>query len=166
MAITLIAGTAEHAQAQRHLDTCAEIATTASCLRSRCGSVVARGAAQLGTGRNDPPNRCAPTSCGKDTLPAGFRSDRTCCVHAEQNAILEALRDNPSQVAGARIYFLRLGADSRPAFAGAPYCTSCSKLTQAAGIAEFVLWHQTGITVYGADEYNRLSYRHADAGHV
>jgi deoxycytidylate deaminase len=155
-------GTLEYRQALQNMHACAEVAAQALCVRVRCGAVVARGGLVLGVGRNDPPDQRAPSYCGKDDLPAGFRSDRTCCVHAEQNAILNALRAHPGQVAGARMYFLRIDGDGNPVRAGAPYCTICSKLTQAAGIAEFVLWHQHGMTVYNADEYNLLSFQHAD----
>ena len=157
---------AEATEAQQFLDHAADLARTARCLRSRCGSVIVAssgaGPALTGSGVNSPPDGCPIERCFKPDLPAGFRSDRTCCVHAEQNAILDALRRHPDQVAGSRLYFIRLDELGRPTPAGVPYCTICSKLTQAAGIAEFVLLHAAGITVYGADDYNRLSYRHAD----
>ena len=156
----------EAVEAQQFLDQAAGLALAARCLRSRCGSVIvtdsAAGPTVIGSGVNSPPGGCAIERCFKGDLPAGFRSDRTCCVHAEQNAILDALRTHPNRVDGSRLYFIRLDDLGRPAPAGAPYCTICSKLTQAAGIAEFVLLHPAGITVYGADEYNRLSFRHAD----
>lgn len=153
---------AEAQMAYRYLDEAAYLATQALCRRSRCGSVIVAGGKVIGGGANSPADGCALTECFKGALPADFRSDRTCCVHAEQNAILNALRRNPTQVAGARLYFIRLDEHGQAAPAGNPYCTICSKLTQAAGISEFVLLHPEGITVYGADEYNRLSFRHAD----
>lgn len=155
----------EGAEAERANDFLAEaayLATQALCYRSRCGSVIVAGGKVIGGGANSPADGCALNECFKGALPPGFRSDRTCCVHAEQNAILEALRRNPARVAGARLYFIRLDEHGQSAPAGAPYCTICSKLTQAAGISEFVLLHPEGVTVYGADEYSRLSFRHAD----
>lgn len=154
----------EHAvDAGRHLAAAAAIAAEAMCLRSSCGSVIVSDGEVIGRGHNSPPDGCAIDRCFKPDLPAGFRSDRTCCVHAEQNAILDALRRHPSRVAGSRLYFIRLDALGQPKPSGQPYCTICSKLTQAPGIAEFVLLHADGITVYGADEYNRTSFRHAGA---
>ena len=164
---TLLAGK-DADEAGRFIAAAAQVAGGALCHRSQCGSVIVAGsgspdAVVIGSGVNSPADGCAIGRCFKPDLPAGFKSDRTCCVHAEQNAILDALRRHPSRVAGSRLYFIRLDEHGRPAPAGAPYCTICSKLTQAAGIAEFVLLHPEGITVYDADEYNRISFRHADA---
>ena len=153
---------AEERDALTFLTAAADVAQEASCHRSRCGSVIVADGEILGSGRNDPPDCCSLAACFKDQLPAGFRSDRTCCVHAEQNAILDALRSHPDRVAGSRLYFVRLDDTGQVKRSGAPYCTICSKLTQASGVAEFVLWHPHGVTVYDADEYNRLSFRHAD----
>jgi len=157
----------EAAAAQVFLDAAAGHAAGALCHRSRCGSVVvadgpAGGPVVIGAGRNDPPDGCPLAVCGKDGLPAGFKSDKTCCVHAEQNAILDALRRHPDRVAGSRLYFVRLDEAGRAKPSGRPYCSICSKLTEAAGCAEFVLWHADGISVYGVHEYNLLSFRHAD----
>lgn len=44
--------------------------------------------------------------------------------------------------------------------AGKPYCTICSKMALDVGIAEFVLWHEEGITVYDTKEYNELSFQY------
>lgn len=160
----LLTGTDD--EAGRFIAAAAQVAGGALCHRSRCGSVIVAGsgspdAVVIGSGVNSPPDGCAVDHCFKPDLPAGFRSDRTCCVHAEQNAILDALRRHPTRVAGSRLYFIRLDTAGRPKPSGQPYCTICSKLAQAADIAEFVLLHADGITVYGADEYNRLSFRHA-----
>jgi deoxycytidylate deaminase len=156
----------EARDAERFLAAAVDVARGALCHRSRCGSVIVADGVVIGAGRNDPPAGCPLGACGKDTLPAAFRSDRTCCVHAEQNAILGALRRHPARVSGARLYFIRLDADNEPLRSGRPYCTICSKLAQAAGLAEFVLWHPDGITVYDTDEYNRLSFQHADDQHA
>ncbi len=153
---------AEADRAHGFLAEATHVATSALCHRSRCGSVIVAGGKVIGRGANSPADGCALAECFKGALPAAFRSDRTCCVHAEQRAILDALRRHPNQVAGARLHFIRLDEHGQPAPAGAPYCTICSKMTQVAGISEFVLLHPEGITVYGADEYNRLSFRHAD----
>lgn len=163
---------AERDEAILFLHNAATVATSAQCVRSRCGTVIVAviefpdglvGRAIIGVGANRPPDGCMPETCAKDTLPESFKSDRTCCVHAEQTAILDAFRNNPDLVPGSRLYFVRVDENGAPKFSGPPYCTICSKLTQAAGIAEFVLWHPDGVTVYDADEYNRLSFRHADA---
>ena len=79
-------------------------------------------------------------------------TDKTCCVHAEQRAIMDALRNNTNKIMGSTLYFIRLD-DTRifsqiGAQAGKPYCTICSKMSLDAGIKKFVLWHKQGIFVF------------------
>lgn len=140
-------------------------AALATCKRSRCGSVVVdKDGKVIGEGFNSPAgNLESQRRClaNKDLLNRKV-TDKTCCVHAEQRAILDALRRSPKKVAGSTLYFIRLGPDGRPSRAGDPYCTICSKMALEAGIAEFVLWHDGGPTAYRTDEYNLLSYKYTD----
>lgn len=46
--------------------------------------------------------------------------------------------------------------------AGKPYCTICSKMALDAGVSEWVLWHDKGITIYDANEYNEISFGHLE----
>ena len=85
-------------------------------------------------------------------------TDKTCCIHAEQRAIMDALINNSDKLFGSRLYFIRLDEDDVPSKAGNPYCTICSKMVVDVGIQEFVLWHEKGICVYDSQEYNDLSY--------
>lgn len=140
----------------------AKIAGESPCLRSRCGAVIASKNRLLGEGYNAPPLDERLESCLKDSLPANFKSDKTCCVHAEQRAIMNALRGYPDQVEGATLYFIRLDDLGNQKMAGKPYCTICSKMALDVGLAEFVLWHEEGITAYDTKEYNRLSFAWRD----
>lgn len=153
-------------QAMSHILYAAGLAQSAACLRSRCGSVIVDAGQRIGSGVNAPPaglvsqQRCLR----RQELATGFKSDTTCCIHAEQRAVMDALRHYPDQVPGSRLYFIRLDASGRPRIAGQPYCTHCSKLALDVGIAEFVLWQAAGITVYDTVEYNDLSYAWAPGG--
>jgi pyrimidine deaminase RibD-like protein len=95
--------------AERFLDLAADAARTATCLRSSCGAVVVGRGVVLGTGSNSLPGGCAPTLCLKESgsLGAGFKSDRTCCTHAEVRAITNALK-GCADVSGATVYFTRV----------------------------------------------------------
>lgn len=154
---------AEAKQASAEYDQAIAAAHEATCRRSKCGSVIVRDGAVVGRGFNSPPGdlesqrRC---HLDKSQYGKGFKSDRTCCIHAEQRAILDASVRNPDKLAGSRLYFIRLDGEDRPKKSGRPYCTHCSKLALDAGIAEFVLWHDEGICVYPTEEYNDLSYAH------
>jgi hypothetical protein len=75
---------------------------------------------------------------------------------------MDALKNNRNELAGSRLYFIRLGEDNNPQKAGKPYCTICSKMALDVGVAEFVLWHDRGVCVYNTDEYNLLSYQYQE----
>jgi Cytidine and deoxycytidylate deaminase zinc-binding region len=147
-------------QAMSHITYVARLARSAACRRSRCGSVIVSAGRRIGTGVNAPPaglvsqQRCLR----RHELAPGFKSDTTCCIHAEQRAVMDALRNHADRVPGSRLYFIRLDAAGRPQIAGRPYCTHCSKLALDVRIAEFALWQAGGITIYDTVEYNDLSY--------
>ncbi len=149
-------------EAKSFLDGAAEVARSATCQRHRCGSVIVSEGKTVGSGFNSPPanaedqRRC---SVQKDSYNKRV-TDKTCCVHAEQRAIMDALSKNPSLIRGSRLYFIRLGPDGTATRSGKPYCTICSKMALDAGIAEFVLWHDNGVCVYNTGEYNTLSFQY------
>lgn len=151
---------------ERWVDACVKEARRATCTRSRCGSVIVMDAVIIGKGHNSPPGddesqrRCAN---GKEDYHPKV-TDKTCCIHAEQRAIMDALRNNPGKLAGATLYFVRLDGKGEKSIAGKPYCTICSKMALDVGIKEFVLWHKEGIVAYGAEEYNDLSYAFRGGG--
>jgi deoxycytidylate deaminase len=135
------------------------IASVASCKRSKCGSVVVdKNLHIIGEGWNSKP--CGEEGeCFKDSLATTFKSDRTCCIHAEQRAIMDALKHNPEKVIGGSIFFLRLDENDKPKHSGQPYCTICSKMALDVGIKKFVLLHKEGWTAYDTKYYNELSFK-------
>lgn len=148
----------EAEEAIRYLGLAAEEAKHSQCFRSRCGSVIVSDGKVIGKGFNSPPRNRTIDHCFKDGLPADFKSDKTCCVHAEQRALIDALTHHPTEVPGARIYFIRLDDDGNMMRSGDPYCTICSKMVCDAWISEFLLWHEEGVCVYETEEYNMLSF--------
>ena len=145
--------------AKRYIDKAAEIAEKSTCLRSKCGAVIVKDDVVLGSGFNSLPLNEHIDHCIKDELPSAFKSDRTCCMHAEQRAIMEALKENPSKLKGSRLYFIRLDDNGDKKASGKPYCTICSKMALDSGVSEFVLLHDKGICVYSTKEYNALSFQ-------
>lgn len=150
----------EEKEALGYLHETVEIAKKATCKRSKCGSVIVRSERVIGKGFNSPPDdiedqrRC---SASKDSYHKKV-TDKTCCVHAEQRVIMDALRNDPDSLPGSRLYFIRLDGNGSPSRAGSPYCTLCSKMALDSGISEFVLWHEEGVCVYNTKEYNDISY--------
>jgi hypothetical protein len=168
----------EAEKAREWIAAAADAARPSSCLRSRCGAIIVRDDMVIGFGYNSPPGDRPPRACLKDEITESemrgegtFKSDKTCCVHAEQRALLFALEDMPAgetaedYLRGAVVYFSRVDSEGRPVPSGAPYCTVCSKLYADVGIG-WCLWHreevwgEEGIYRYGPREYNKISFRH------
>ena len=152
----------EKDEAKRHFNLAADLARGSKCLRARGGALIVNGNMGVAGGHNSPPGDVGIDRCFKDDLPDGFKSDRTCCVHAEKRAIHNALSTHPGKLEDARIYFTRIDENNQIVKAGRPYCTGCSKDILDVGIAEVVLWHENGICVYDSVEYNELSFKHGE----
>jgi deoxycytidylate deaminase len=151
---------AEIATAMEWLKVAAEYAAESTCHRSKCGSVIiSKWQDEIGAGYNSMP--CNATGeCFKDKLAPTFKSDKTCCMHAEQRAIMQALKYESHHLPDSRLYFIRLDDEGKMKFSGEPYCTICSKMALDAGIAEFVLYRKEGICVYDTKEYNEISFEY------
>ncbi|MFA5086807.1 MAG: NUDIX domain-containing protein [Candidatus Paceibacterota bacterium] len=137
----------------------ANSAERALCLNAKCGAVIVKDDEIIGSGYNAPPlDKEENRMCGKEIINDKPNYDKTCCVHAEWRAITSALKNDPTKIKGAKLYFARINDQGEIIKSGQPYCTVCSRLALDAGIDKFVLWHAAGIGEYGADEYNQLSY--------
>lgn len=148
--------------ALKYIDEAVKIAQNATCQRSKCGSIIVANDIIIGAGFNSPPQHLeSQRRCynSKDIYHKKI-TDKTCCIHAEQRAIMDALIKNPDKILGSRLYFIRLDAENKPTRSDAPYCTICSKMALDYGIAEFVLHHNKGICVYDTEEYNNLSFQY------
>jgi deoxycytidylate deaminase len=134
-------------------------AEKALCLKAKCGTVIVLNGEIIGRGYNAPPGddttqrRCGEVF-GASSKP---KSDRTCCVHAEWRAILDAIR-NKKDISSSTLYFTRVDDSGNLLMSGKPYCTVCSRLALDSGIKYFGLWHEEGIKLYDTKEYNSLSY--------
>lgn len=136
------------------------IATNAECDRSRCGAIIVSDENTLiGSGYNSPAGTKKRCHIDKSTYHRKV-TDKTCCVHAEQRAIMDALKHNPNLLEGSTLYFVRLDDNGEIAKSGEPYCTICSKMALDVGIKDFVLWHEDGICAYDTEYYNELSYEY------
>jgi deoxycytidylate deaminase len=138
----------------------AQVAREATCHRAQCGSVVVSAEGVIiGSGFNAPPmesesQRMCSAQYDTSLKP---KSDKTCCVHAEWNAILDAAIHNGIHIAGATLYFMRVDTKGEFTNAGEPYCTVCSRLALQSGISTFGLW-ESGPRMIPTDEYNLMSY--------
>ena len=138
------------------------IALGALCLRAKCGAViVASDGVMIGSGYNAPPTddvsvrKCLSKNYDRTKKP---KYDLTCCVHAEWRAIIDALKNDAEKVRGATLYYVRLSDEGNIRPSGKPFCTVCSRLALDVGISAFGLWHEDGVMLYDANDYNERSY--------
>ena len=138
-----------------------KVAADSLCLRSKCGSVIVKSGKVVGKGFNSPPqNKVELRMCLNEyDIPAGFRHDRTCCIHAEQRAIQDGLRKG-KDMSGGRIYFIRIDEQGNKLKSKDLKCTICSRAVLDAGISEFALYSENGVQIYDTEEFNRLSYQY------
>jgi len=149
----------------RIMDIVVGYAQRSTCHRSKCGSIIVDCPFTptfdvLGIGYNSMPcNKEA--ACFKDSLAPTFKSDKTCCVHAEQRAIMDGLARTPYlSTLATYLFFIRLDEEGKPKPSGKPYCSICSKMALDAGISKFCLWSEEGWIAYDTEEYNELTFKY------
>lgn len=138
-----------------------KMAKQSKCNDARCGSIIINDGVIIGKGFNSPPgNLESQRRCHikKDHYNKKV-SDKSCCVHAEERAIMDALRNNPDKLKGAILYFVRVDDSGNPQNAGKPFCTICSKFALDVGIKGFALYHGVW-KIYDTVEYNDISYEY------
>ncbi|MBS3065678.1 hypothetical protein J4229_01390 [Candidatus Pacearchaeota archaeon] len=142
-----------------------EEAKKSGCKKAKSGALIIKGLSIFGEGHSSPPGYLeSQRRCFEDKSKLHLKiTDKTCCIHAEDRAVNDVLTKlgiNYKQILkGSRIYYIRLDLKDNPIRAGQPYCTSCSKRVLDVGISEWALWHDEGIAVYTAEEYNLISYQ-------
>jgi dCMP deaminase len=105
-------------------------ATRSTCLRRRVGAIVVKDRMVLSTGYNDTPRgmrNCGDGGCERCASEAasGSSLDTCLCLHAEQNAIVQAAYHGIG-IAGATIY-----CTHQP-------CLTCAKMIVNSGIVRIV----------------------------
>ncbi|MDR5695360.1 MAG: cytidine/deoxycytidylate deaminase family protein [Armatimonadota bacterium] len=83
-------------------------ATRSTCLRRKVGAVIVKDRMVLSTGYNDTPRglpNCGDGGCARcaSEVPSGQGHDTCLCLHAEQNAILQAAYHGVA-IAGGTLY--------------------------------------------------------------
>ena len=138
----------------------AEAAQKATCRRAKCGSVIVRDGIIIGEGHNAPPlnDEVRRTCDAVWDYAKKPKYDKTCCVHAEWRAVIDACKRNTDKISGSVLYFMRIDEGGNFTDAGEPFCTVCSRFTMEAGVSEFALWNDDGADLYPLVEYDQKSY--------
>lgn len=149
--LRIVAGHARSA-----LDSAIEIARNSKCAKSRRGVAIFDPNTGLvyGVGSNAPPR---PFRCdGSDACRAACGK---VAVHAEESAIVGAIRSHGSHsVEGLHLVHVKVvNGEAFPS--GSPSCAECSKMVLAWGIAVVWLLHEDGLRPYEAADFHARSLR-------
>ncbi|MFA6338950.1 MAG: deaminase [Candidatus Paceibacterota bacterium] len=147
--------------ADKYIEEAKIMAQKATCSRAKCGAVIVKDEEIIGRGFNSPPyNDEKERRCENKKNEYDIKvTDKTCCMHAEQRAIMDALRNHADKLEGSKLYFSRFYSNGKQRLTGGRegknqlYCTVCTKMMFDVGVAEFILPHVKGIGVYLAEEY-------------
>ena len=137
-------------------------AQKATCRRAKCGSVIVSVDGKIiGCGFNAPPlelesQRFCDTELNIEVKP---KYDKTCCIHAEWNAIIDALKNNSDKIKGSTLYFMRIDDNKNFTDSGDPFCTVCSRLALQSGVGYFALWDKKPI-IYKCLDYNIKTFEY------
>ena len=125
-----------------YLDIAETVASRATCLRKKYGTVIVKDDEIISTGYCGAPrgrkNCCDLGYCTKKQLLPNQRHggyDACRSVHAEQNAIINASRE---QMIGATMYLCGLDAKTGEFVANSTSCQLCKRMIINAGIVEAV----------------------------
>lgn len=121
-----------------YLDIAETVASRATCLRKKYGSVIVKNDQIISTGYNGAPrgrkNCCDLGFCTKKKLLPNRRHggyDACRSVHSEQNAIISASRE---EMIGATLYLVGYRTENHVYEEGAAPCLMCRKMIINAGI--------------------------------
>jgi len=126
-----------------YLDIAETVATRATCLRKKYGTVIVNHDQIISTGYNGAPRgrvNCSDLGyCTKKKLLPDERHggyDACRAVHSEQNAIISASRE---EMMGGTIYLVGYRTENHEYEEGAAPCLMCRKLIINAGIEEVIV---------------------------
>ena len=147
-------------KAETYFNIAWDITQNATCERSKCGCIIVKNDKIIWKWFNTPPKDLElQRRCTYDKNSYHRKvTDKTCCIHAEQRAIMDALRNYPNEIEWADLYFIRLDEIWNISKSWKPYYTICSKMALDTWIKHFLLRHEEGTTEYDTPEYNLLSY--------
>ena len=125
-----------------YLDIAQTVAERSTCLRRKFGAIIVKNDVIVSTGYNGAPRgrkNCSDLQfCFRDkmNIPRGERYELCRSVHAEQNAVIAAPRD---QMLGATLYMACVTPEEGDIVGGMNSCMMCKRVILNAGIAKVVV---------------------------
>ena len=125
-----------------YLDIAQTVAERATCLRRMFGAIIVKNDTIISTGYNGAPRgrkNCSDLGyCMRDKLniPRGERYEMCRSVHAEQNAIIAAPRE---QMLGATLYMACVSPETGEVVSGMNSCMMCKRVILNAGISRVIV---------------------------
>ncbi len=125
-----------------YLDIAQTVSERSTCLRKKYGAIIVQNDSIVATGYNGAPRgrqNCSDLGfCMRDKLgiPRGERYEMCRSVHAENNAIISASRD---EMLGATIYMACVDAKTGELLGGTTSCAMCKRVVINAGIKTVIV---------------------------
>ena len=142
-----------------YLDIAQTILERATCLRNNVGAVIVKNDEIISTGYNGAPrgraNCCDLGVCRREQLgiPRGQRYELCRSVHAEQNAIIAAPRN---EMIGATLYLAMCNSKTGALVPDASPCNMCRRMIINAGIERVIIRNtETEYTIHDVKDYTR-----------
>ena len=140
-----------------YLDIAQTILERATCLRNNVGAVIVKNDEIISTGYNGAPrgraNCCDLGVCRREQLgiPRGQRYELCRSVHAEQNAIIAAPRN---EMIGATLYLAMCNSKTDALVPDASPCNMCRRMIINAGIERVIIRNtETEYTIHDVKDY-------------
>ena len=140
-----------------YLDIAQTILERATCLRNNVGAVIVKNEEIISTGYNGAPrgraNCCDLGVCRREQLgiPRGQRYELCRSVHAEQNAIIAAPRN---EMIGATLYLAMCNSKTGALVPDASPCNMCRRMIINAGIERVIIRNtETEYTIHDVKDY-------------
>jgi dCMP deaminase len=124
-----------------YLDMAQAVLSRGTCLRRNYGAIIVKNDEIISTGYTGAPrgrkNCCDLGFCMREKLniPRGERYELCRSVHAEQNAIISASRD---QMIGGTMYVVGVDAKDKTLISDANSCQMCKRMIINSGIVKIV----------------------------
>ena len=125
-----------------YLDIAQTVAERGTCLRRLFGAIIVKNDSIVSTGYAGAPrgrkNCCDLKTCYRQQLniPRGERYELCRSVHAEQNAIIAAARD---EMLGSTLYLACIDPETHEVLGGTNSCPMCKRVIINAGIEKVVI---------------------------